>query len=187
MHKGINKDQEGGTWVKKGLVMVYTGNGKGKTTAALGLAFRCLGHGKKVYMIQFMKGGGEYGEIQAARFFPNFTLVQRGMSSFVRKGTPRREDVELAEKGLELAREILKDGSYELVILDEINVAVSFGLLKESDVLELIDLKPEHVTMVLTGRYAPPGIIERADMVSEVMEVKHHYKQGITSQPGIEY
>ncbi|SMB97523.1 cob(I)yrinic acid a,c-diamide adenosyltransferase [Thermanaeromonas toyohensis ToBE] len=173
--------------MRKGLTLVYTGNGKGKTTAALGLALRAIGHGQRVFMIQFMKGSAEYGEIQAAQYLPHFTLVQKGLPTFVKKGDPGREDLRLAREGLELARQVIQAGEHELVILDEVNVAVDYGLLKAEDVLELIEIKPEGVTLVLTGRYASDKIMEKADMVSEVKDIKHHYRQGIPSQPGIEY
>lgn len=173
---------------KKGLVLVYTGNGKGKTTAALGLALRAVGHDEKVYIIQFMKGNEKYGEVQAVRkYLPNTELVQKGLDKFVKKGNPSEEDLKLAKEGIDLAKDVISSGEYDLVILDEINVAVDYGLIKEEDVLDLISIKPEHVALVLTGRYAPEKILEAADMVSEVKEIKHHYKQGIKAQPGIEY
>ncbi|MCG0274603.1 MAG: cob(I)yrinic acid a,c-diamide adenosyltransferase [Thermosediminibacteraceae bacterium] len=172
---------------KKGLVLVYTGNGKGKTTAALGLALRAIGHGEKVYMIQFMKGSPEYGEVQAIKYLPNFQLVQKGRDCFVKKGDPHPEDLRLAREGLDLARKVIASGEYDLIILDEINVAVDYGLVQEEEVLGLIDLKPEATTLVLTGRYATEKLMEKADMVSEVREIKHHYMKGISAQPGIEY
>ncbi|ADL07844.1 cob(I)yrinic acid a,c-diamide adenosyltransferase [Thermosediminibacter oceani] len=172
---------------KKGLVLVYTGNGKGKTTAAMGLALRAIGHGEKVYMIQFMKGNPDYGEVRATSYLPNFHLVQKGRDCFVKKGDPHPEDLRLAREGAELARQVIAGGEYDLVILDEINVAVDFGLVSEEDVLSLIDLKPEKTTLVLTGRYASEKLMEKADMVSEVREIKHHFKKGIGAQPGIEY
>ncbi|TYP59944.1 cob(I)yrinic acid a,c-diamide adenosyltransferase [Thermosediminibacter litoriperuensis] len=172
---------------KKGLVLIYTGNGKGKTTAALGLALRAIGHGEKVYMIQFMKGSPDYGEVRAVSYLPNFHLVQKGRDCFVKKGDPHPEDLRFAGEGVELARQVIAGGEYDLVILDEINVAVDFGLVSEEDVLSLIDLKPETTTLVLTGRYASEKLMEKADMVSEVREIKHHFHKGIGAQPGIEY
>lgn len=173
---------------KKGLVLVYTGDGKGKTTASLGLALRATGHGEKVYIIQFMKGDEKYGEVQAIRqYLPNVKLVQKGLDRFVKKGNPSSEDLKLAKEGLELAKSVITSEEYELVILDEINVAVDYGLIKEQDVLDLIASKPEPTTLVLTGRYASHKILEKADMISAVKEIKHHYKQGIPAQPGIEY
>ncbi|NLZ52668.1 MAG: cob(I)yrinic acid a,c-diamide adenosyltransferase [Thermoanaerobacteraceae bacterium] len=173
---------------KKGLVLVYTGNGKGKTTASLGLALRAAGHGEKVSIIQFMKGDEKYGEVQAIRkYLPNVEIIQKGLNSFVKKGNPSLEDLKLAREGLELARNVLTSEKYDLVILDEINVAVDYKLLKEEDVLNLIALKPNFTTLVLTGRYVSSKILEKADMISEVKEIKHHYKQGIPAQQGIEY
>lgn len=173
---------------KKGLILLYTGNGKGKTTASLGLALRAIGHGEKVFMIQFMKGSESYGEVQAVRkYLPGFELVQKGMDKFVKKGAPDAEDLRLAREGMELARKVISEGRHDLVILDEINVAVNFGLISEEDVLNLISLKPDHVTIVLTGRYASEKIMEKADMISEVKDIKHHYKKGVVAQAGIEY
>ncbi|MGB9812722.1 MAG: cob(I)yrinic acid a,c-diamide adenosyltransferase [Thermovenabulum sp.] len=172
---------------EKGLVLLYTGNGKGKTTAALGLALRAAGHGQKIFMIQFMKGNPKYGEIQASKYIPNFTVVQKGRDAFVKKGNPEPVDLELAKEGLDLAKDILQKGEHDLVILDEINVAVDFGLLKEEDVVDLIKFKKPNTTLVLTGRYASEKLISIADMVSEVEEIKHHYKKGIPAQAGIEF
>ncbi|MGB9680530.1 MAG: cob(I)yrinic acid a,c-diamide adenosyltransferase [Thermoanaerobacteraceae bacterium] len=172
---------------KIGLVLNYTGNGKGKTTAALGLALRAIGHNQKVFMIQFMKGSPEYGEIKAAKFLTGFTIVQKGTNEFVKKNAPLPIDLKLAKEGLILAEEVLKSKEYDLVILDEINVAVDYGLIDENEVLNLIDLKPKWVTLVLTGRYAHEKILEKADMISEVKEIAHHYQKGILAQEGIEY
>lgn len=170
----------------KGLVLVYTGNGKGKTTAALGLALRAVGHGKRVLMIQFMKGGDDYGELQAARMLPGFEIVQKGLPTFVDRDHPAGEDVRLAQEGMALAREAL-GGMWDLVILDEINVALEYGLVGLSDVLALLDMRRAETDMVLTGRGAHPELVRRADMVSEVLEIKHHYQKGIAARKGIEY
>jgi cob(I)alamin adenosyltransferase len=170
----------------EGLVLVYTGNGKGKTTAALGLALRAVGHGKRVLMIQFMKGGDDYGELQAAKMLPGFEIVQKGLPTFVDRDHPAGEDVRLAQEGLALAREALK-GTWDLVILDEINVAVEYGLVGLSDVLALLEMRRAETDMVLTGRGAHPELVRRADMVSEVLEIKHHYQRGIAARKGIEY
>lgn len=173
---------------QKGLVMVYTGNGKGKTTAALGLALRAVGHGQRAYMIQFMKGNENYGEIKSVKkYLPNFTLVQKGLDRFVRKNGAKPEDIVLANEGMELAKNIVTCGNYDVVILDEINVAVDYGLVEEEKVLELIKTKPKSVTLVLTGRYASQAVLDMADTISEVKDVKHHYKSGVKAQPGIEY
>ncbi len=173
---------------KTGLIMVYTGNGKGKTTAAVGLGLRAVGHGKKVKMIQFMKGPGNvYGETLAVRqMVPSFEIVQCGRDDFVDKQNPEEDDSELAKKGLELARQALS-GNYDLVILDEINVVVDFGLLEIDDVIEVVKARAPSVDVVLTGRYAPEQFMEIADLVSEVREVKHHYNKGISAREGIEF
>lgn len=173
--------------LERGLIQVYTGNGKGKTTAALGLAFRALGRGLKVCMIQFMKGGGPYGEHIAAQQFPEqFTIIQTGRSGWVNRDNPDAEDVHLAHEALEKARSILLDATYDLVILDEINGAISFGLLSPEDVLALLRQKPPSVELVLTGRNADERIIALADLVTEMREVKHYYRTGVPARIGIE-
>lgn len=171
----------------RGCVQVYTGNCKGKTTAALGLAFRAVGRGLKVLMIQFMKGGGPYGEhIAAERLAPELTIIPTGREGWVNKDNPAKEDIELATGALALAKEKLLSCEYDMVILDEANGAVGFGLIKVDDLLELIKSRPEKVELVLTGRGADPRIIEAADLVTEMLEIKHYYKAGIASRVGIE-
>lgn len=171
----------------QGCVQVYTGNCKGKTTAALGLAFRAVGRGLKVVMIQFMKGGGPYGEhLAAARLAPDLTIIATGREGWVNKDNPAREDVDLAVKALALAREKLLSGEYDLVILDEVNGAVGFGLIGVDEILELIRIRPARVELVLTGRNADPRIIEAADLVTEMVEIKHYYKAGVPARLGIE-
>lgn len=173
---------------EKGLVMVITGSGKGKTTSAFGQALRALGQGYKVCMIQFMKGS-KYGEVLAAEnYLPDsFVFYQFGSDSFVSRGNPAPSDVELAGQGFARAEEAVKSGEFNMVILDEINVAVDFGLIDEQLLLDLIKDKPPLVHLVLTGRYATEKVREAADMVSEITEVKHHYHNGVKGQPGIEY
>jgi len=171
----------------RGLVHVYTGNGKGKTTASLGLALRAAGHQKKTIMIQFMKGDIYYGELGAARLLsPYLTIVQKGRPDFVDKKNPDPRDVELAKEALELAREVIGDNRYDIVILDEINVAMDFGLVSIDEVVDLIEKKPPELELVLTGRYAPKEIIDRADLVTEMVEIKHPYQKGIAARLGIE-
>jgi cob(I)alamin adenosyltransferase len=172
---------------RRGLVQVYTGNGKGKTTAAFGQALRAVGQGFRVCIIQFMKGR-KYGEFLAAeRYLPNLTVRISGLDSFVMRDNPAPLDIELAKQGLALAREAVASGDYEMVILDEINVAVDFKLIPVADVIDLIQTRPPAVDLILTGRYAPPEIIALADTVSEIREIKHHYNAGIKDRAGIEY
>jgi cob(I)alamin adenosyltransferase len=171
----------------KGLIQVYTGPGKGKTTAALGLAMRAIGHGLKVYIIQFMKGNIRYGELETARqLSPNIVIKQMGRETFVDRNNPDKIDIELAQQGLQLAREVIGAGEYDIVVLDEINVAVDYGLISLEDLLKLLDTKPAHVELILTGRDAKREVIERADLVTEMVEVKHYYRGGIRSREGIE-
>ena len=167
----------------QGCVQVYTGNGKGKTTASLGLALRAVGRELMVCIVQFMKGGGPYGEhLVAERLAPYLTIVTTGRKGWVRQDGPASEDRQLAEEGLGLAREVLTSGKYDLVILDEINGAVAYGLLDVEPVLELIRLKPARVELVLTGRSAHEKIIEAADLVTEMREIKHYYKAGVPAR-----
>lgn len=171
----------------RGLVLVHTGNGKGKTTAAFGQALRAVGQGLRVCVIQFMKGR-KYGEFLAAeRYLPNLTIHLSGLDSFVMRDKPAPVDIELARKGLDMAREAVSSGNYDMVILDEINVAIDFKLIPLEEVINLIRNKPAALDLVLTGRYAAPEIMELADTVSEVREVKHHYNAGIKDRAGIEY
>jgi cob(I)alamin adenosyltransferase len=171
----------------KGLVIVITGNGKGKTTAAFGQALRAIGQGYKVFVLQFMKGR-KYGEfIAAKKYLPNLTIRLSGLDSFVMRDNPAAIDIELAQKGLEAAKKAIKSGKYDMVILDEINVALDFKLIALTDVMELIKNKPANLDLILTGRYAPKEIIKLADTISEVKEVKHHYNRGIKDRAGIEY
>lgn len=171
----------------RGLVMVYTGDGKGKTTAAMGQALRALGHSRKVFVVQFMKGK-KYGEVLCAeKYLPDLTMCRCGLDSFVMKDNPAPVDIELARQGLKLAKEAISSGAYGMVILDEVNVALEFKLIPLDEVLEIIRSKPNEVDLILTGRYAPPEIIEIADMVSEVKEIKHHYAKGVKERAGIEF
>jgi cob(I)alamin adenosyltransferase len=171
----------------KGLMIVITGNGKGKTTSAFGQALRAIGQGYKVFILQFMKGR-EYGEfIAAEKYLPNLTIRKSGLDSFVMRGNAAAIDIELAQKGLDTARKAIMSGKYDMVILDEINVALDFKLIKLKEVIELIKNKPTALNIILTGRYAPKEIIKLADTVSEVQEIKHHYNAGIKDRAGIEY
>jgi cob(I)alamin adenosyltransferase len=171
----------------RGIVQVYTGNGKGKTTAAFGQALRAVGQGFQVCVIQFMKGR-KYGEFLATeRCLSNLTIHLSGLDSFVMRENPAPVDIELAREGLELARKAVASGDYDMVILDEINVAIDFKLIPLSGVIDLIRNRPPALDLVLTGRYAAPEIMEIADTVSEIREIKHHYNAGIKDRAGIEY
>jgi cob(I)alamin adenosyltransferase len=170
-----------------GLVIVITGNGKGKTTAAFGQALRAIGQGYKVFVLQFMKGR-KYGEfIATEKYLPRLTVRMSGLDSFVMRDNPAAIDIELAQKGLDAAQKAINSGKYDMVILDEINVALDFKLIDLQEVIDIIKNKPAGLDLILTGRYAPPEIIELADTVSEVQEVKHHYSKGIKDRAGIEY
>lgn len=171
---------------EKGTVQVFTGSGKGKTTAALGCGLRAAGHGFRILMIQFMKGR-RYGELDAVKHVPGFDILQFGRDSFVEKGNLTAEDMELARRGFDKALEALGSGSYDMVILDEINVAVDYGLLPLEDVLGLIEHKPLHVELILTGRYAHKKIRDAAHLVTDMLETKHHFLAGVQAREGIEY
>ena len=169
----------------KGYVQVYTGNGKGKTTACLGLCLRALGAGMRVYIIQFLKKG-DFSEIKALeKFAGQVTVEQYGLGCFV-KGKPSQDDIDAGQKGYDQAKAILTAGAHDLVILEEANVAVTCGLFSERDLLSLIDIRPDHVELVITGRGAGDALIHRADLVTEMREIKHYYKKGVTARMGIE-
>lgn len=169
-----------------GLVQVYTGNGKGKTTAALGLALRAVGRGLRVYMMQFMKGQS-YSELTSARLLaPQLTLEQVGRDCFIRKGAVDPVDVALAQDAFVRARQLVVSGDYDLVILDELNCAVDFELVAVADVLALIRAKAPRTELVMTGRNAHPEVIEAADLVTEMREIKHYFNAGQPARPGIE-
>ncbi|HVP92810.1 MAG TPA: cob(I)yrinic acid a,c-diamide adenosyltransferase [Acidobacteriota bacterium] len=171
----------------RGLVQVYTGNGKGKTSAAFGLALRAIGRGLKVYIIQFIKGGFDYGELYIVDKLPNLELKAFGRGKFITKKPVGKEDIALAEEALALAEKIVKSGEYDIVILDEINVVLSLRLISLEKVLELIRNKPKQVELVLTGRNAPSEIVEVADLVTEMKEIKHPFNEGYQARKGIEY
>jgi len=175
------------TKLEKGLVQVYTGNGKGKTSAAFGLALRAAGRGLKVYIIQFIKGGFDYGELYVIDMIPNITLKAFGRGKFITDIPPSKQDYELAQAAFSLSKEIVESGKYDVVILDEINVAVQLDLVEVHDVVKLIKDKPKHVELVLTGRYASNKVVEVADLVTEMQEVKHPFRVGTGARMGIEY
>lgn len=168
-----------------GYVHVYTGNGKGKTTAALGLALRALGHGMKVYIAQFLKGM-DYGELHSLKCFENVTLERFGRPKFIH-GKPDEEDVRLAVQGLNRCREVVSSGEYDIVVMDEANIAVFLGLFSVQDLIDVVSRRHERTELIITGRYAPKELIEMADLVTEMVEVKHYYSKGVTARKGIEF
>ena len=171
-----------------GFIHSYTGNGKGKTTAALGLALRAAGHKKKVLIIQFTKGNIEYGELKGVEMLsPYVSLKQFGRESFVSKENPDEIDVKLALDGLKFASEMIKSNDFNMVILDEINVALDFNLINLKHVINIIKNKPSDLELILTGRYAPKEIIEISDLVTEMKEIKHYFHNKILGREGIEY
>jgi cob(I)alamin adenosyltransferase len=171
----------------KGLVHVYTGSGKGKTTAALGLALRALGHGFKIYIMQFMKGDIDYGELKSIEKIDNITLIQGGREDFVNLENPEQIDLDLAKDAFEKAKEAVFDGNYDMVILDELNISVAWKLIPLESALELIKNKPENIELILTGRYAPPEFIDLADYVTEMQDIKHPFEKGMDGRDGIEH
>lgn len=173
--------------LEKGLIQVYTGDGKGKTSAAFGLALRAVGRGLRVYIIQFIKGGFDYGELYVVDRLPSLTLKSFGRGKFITTKQPEKEDIELANEALKLAEKIVENGENDIVVLDEINVAMKLKLIDTEEVLKLIQTKPPHVELVLTGRNAPEKIVEIADLVTEMKEIKHPFKKGQPARIGIEY
>lgn len=175
---------------KNGLVIVHTGNGKGKTTASLGLGMRAWGQGLRVLVIQFIKGNWEYGELKAAEQLGSRFMMHQMGEGFLKncqdddKMAVHRQ---AAADALTTAQTAIKSGEWDMIILDEINYAVKFGIVAVADVVELIDRKPALLHLVLTGRDATEQVIEKADLVTEMKEIKHPYKQGIKAQPGIEF
>jgi cob(I)alamin adenosyltransferase len=167
------------------LIQVYTGCGKGKTTAALGLAIRAAGSGLRVYIAQFAKGNN-YGELKALRKIKNIKIEQLGTTCFIKK-FPSRQDIALAKDGLDKIKKIIAKKIYDVVILDEINIALHLKLLTLEDVLDTLERAPKKTELVLTGRYAPAGILKLADLVSEIKEVKHYYNKGVKGRRGIEF
>ncbi len=179
-------------WAKHGYIQVYTGNGKGKTTASLGLAMRALGRCWKVLIIMFTKGGDDYGELNSFRnlspeISKNLTIVQAGLDRIVYSDNKTQDDAEEIKKGWELAKKAIKNDEYNLIILDEANIAIDLGFIDINDMLEVLRNKPEEMEIVLTGRNARQEIIDIAHLVSEIKPVKHYWDTGIAARKGIEY
>ena len=171
----------------KGLVQIFTGDGKGKTSAALGMVLRALGHGLKVYIVAFMKGDYPYGEWNVLSKLLDVKIARFGLRSFTDPANVKPEEIEQAKQALAVGREAMLSGKYDLVVLDEVNVAVAWKLVELGEVVKLIQDKPPNVELVLTGRYADARLVKMADLVTECLKIKHPYDKGIKARAGIEY
>ncbi len=179
-------------WAKHGYIQIYTGDGKGKTTASLGLAMRALGRNWKVLIIMFTKGGNDYGELNSFRelspkISDNLKIIQAGLDRIVYINNETEEDIKLIKQGWEYAKKAIQNDEYQLIILDEANIAIDLGILDVDEVLEVLKNKPEEMEIVLTGRNAHPKVIELAHLVSEIKPIKHYWDTGIAARKGIEY
>ena len=173
-----------------GLTIVYTGKGKGKTTAALGLALRATGYDKKICMIQFIKGSWHYGEMDSTkRLEPGFEMVAigKGFVGIIDDKSPKEDHEKVAKEAIRISNEKIQSGKYDIIILDEINYAVNLNLISVEDVLKLIKSKPDDIDLVLTGNYAKEEVIEIADLVTEMKEIKHPFQKGIKAKKGIDF
>lgn len=180
-------DRVGASVWPKGYVQVYTGNGKGKTTAALGLAFRAAGRGLKTYIGQFMKGPASSELKAAALCRPFITIEPYGKGNFLQsQNPPAAEDLRMARAGLEKAKKAMHSGAYDIIVCDEINTAHYFHLVTTGEMLAIINDKPERMEVVFTGRYAPQAVLEAADLVTEMLEIKHYYVKDVPARDGIE-
>ena len=176
--------------VNNGLTIVYTGKGKGKTTAALGIALRAIGYAKKICMIQFIKGSWHYGEMKSSkRLEPEFEMVAigKGFVGIIDDKSPKEDHKEIAREAIRISNEKILSGKYDIIILDEINYAVNLDLIPLSDVLDLIESKPRDLDLILTGNYAKNQVIEMADLVTEMKEIKHPFQRGIKAKKGIDF
>ena len=169
----------------KGYVQVYTGDGKGKTTAAFGLALRAFGAGLDVYIAQFVKGMDYSEQVSLEKLSEHITLKQYGRDCFIKK-EPEEADIQAAREGLKEVKEIMNSGKYQVVILDEANIATFYELFSVEELLDLIRNKPKDIELVITGRRADPRVIEAADLVTEMKEIKHYYHNGVVARDGIE-
>ncbi|MBT5200377.1 MAG: cob(I)yrinic acid a,c-diamide adenosyltransferase [Thaumarchaeota archaeon] len=175
---------------KDGLTIVYTGKGKGKTTAALGIALRATGYDKKICMIQFIKGSWHYGEMDSSKLLePKFEMITvgKGFVGIIDDKSPKEDHEKIAKEAVKVSSEKIQSGKYDIVILDEINYAVNLELITVNDVLDLIKSKPNKVDLVLTGNYAKDEVIEIADLVTEMREIKHPFQKGIKAKKGIDF
>lgn len=172
---------------RQGLIQVFTGDGKGKTSTALGVVLRALGHGLRVFIVFFMKGDYPYGEFRTLARLPNVDVASFGFRGHTDPANIKPEEIEQAKQALSTAREVMLSGNYDLVVLDEVNVAAAWKLIEVDEVVRLIRDKPRNVELVLTGRYADAKLIELADLVTEMVKVKHPYDKGVSARKGIEY
>jgi cob(I)alamin adenosyltransferase len=171
----------------QGLVQVFTGDGKGKTSAALGAVIRAAGHGLRVYIAFFMKGDYPYGERNVLSMLPNVNMASFGSAEFVDPANIKPEEIEQAGQALAAAREAMLSGNYDLVVLDEVNLVVAWKLVELDEVIKLISDKPQNVGLIFTGRKADTRLIQQADLVTEMLKIKHPYDEGVVAQKGIEY
>ncbi|MBQ8460267.1 cob(I)yrinic acid a,c-diamide adenosyltransferase [bacterium] len=192
MTEDLDKNLINPNWAQHGYIQVYTGNGKGKTTASLGLAMRALGRNWKVLIIMFTKGGNDYGELNSFRELStsisnNLKIVQAGLDRVIYRNNCNENDELEISKGWELAKNAIQNDEYQLIILDEANIAIDMGILDVDEVVEVLKNKPEAMEIVLTGRNAHPKIVEIAHLVSKIDPVKHYWDTGIAARKGIEY
>jgi cob(I)alamin adenosyltransferase len=173
--------------LRRGLVQIFTGDGKGKTSAAIGAVVRALGHGLRVYIAFFLKGDYPYGERKILSQLPNVTMDSFGSEEFVNPENIKPEEKKQAKRALAAARQAMLSGDYDLVVLDEVNIAVAFNLVELGEVLKFIDDKPEGVELILTGRRADSKLVQSADLVTEMLNIKHPYDEGVVARGGIEY
>jgi cob(I)alamin adenosyltransferase len=172
---------------QKGLVQIFTGDGKGKTSAALGIVLRALGHGLRVYFVFFMKGDYPYGERNILSQLPNVTMASFGSGKFINPADIKPEETEQARQALAAAREAMLSGNYDLVVLDEVNLAVAWKLVELNEMIQLVKDKPQNVELILTGRQADTELIKLADLVTEMVKIKHPYDEGVRARKGIDY
>ncbi len=173
--------------VSRGLVYIFTGDGKGKTSAALGVVLRALGHGMRVHITYFMKGDYPYGERAILSKLPNVTMASFGSREFINPANIKPEEIEQAKLALAAAREAILSGNYDLIVLDEVNIAVAWKLVELDEVVRLIEDKPKNVELILTGRRADTKLVQLADLVTEMLKIKHPYDEGVLARKGIDY
>ena len=173
--------------MSQGLLIVNTGNGKGKTTAALGQAFRAVGHGFSVCFLQFLKGSWKYGELEAAKRFEDLMEIRALGRGFTWKSEDLNEDIQSARDAWDLAKQVIASGKFKMVVLDELTYLITYGMVAEEDILNTFRNRPPELHIVVTGRDASPGLIELADLVTEMNEIKHPFRNGIKAQRGIEF